>query len=161
LVAVHLMPSEVEGVEPLDLCDFAFVIGPRELSEPAFSFDMDRTEVYTPEEIADAILAAPGFELVHSASPTWSDWKARWQDADRFIELDMLACPIDPDYRPGIAVAWGGSCLTANCLLGDLLELWVAIRAKCPGVWLHGGDCRLYSPESFATAFGGRSRRCI
>jgi len=146
--------------EALDLSELDFVFGPRELPERAFRFAVEQVEVYSPDEFAVAVLSAPGVHLAQSAVPTWSDWRARWEQGDRFIELDMLPCPIDPEYRPGVAVAWGGSRLRANCLLGDVLDLWAAIRSKCPGVWLHGTDCRLYSPESFAAKFGGRTRRC-
>jgi hypothetical protein len=80
---------------------------------------------------------------------------ARAHEADQFIEFDIAACEIDPDNeaRPGLTVAWGGSKFEMQCLLTDVLFVRRHIRRGCPAVWLHNTDCRMYSPESFATEF--------
>ena len=44
---------------------------------------------------------------------------------------------------------FGGLRLSCDCLVSDLLALWAALSADCPGVWLYGHDCRLYTPQSF------------
>lgn len=52
------------GSQLLDLNEYSLVWGPLVLPEPAFSFDDDWiSEVYTPQEIADSILAVPGAKI--------------------------------------------------------------------------------------------------
>jgi hypothetical protein len=143
----------------LNLVDFSLVWGPLKLPEPAYSFaQIGDEQLYTPDEIAQAILAVPGVRLTRPAIPDWRDWAARWQEAVRSIEFDIAACPIGPcnDARPGLSLAWGGSKFEMHCLLSDVLRVWRCIQDRCPAVWLHdSGDCQMYSPESFARKFGG------
>lgn len=139
----------------LDLTEFCIVDGPLDLKEPAFSFAENYDEVYTPEEIARAILAVPGVRLLRPADPGWYDWSARWEEGGRYIVVEqILVCPIDPDFRPAVTTAWGGSRLRIHCQLTDLLGFWKQIRLALPRVWLHDPrDCRLYSRESFAQEY--------
>lgn len=141
----------------LHLTELSLTWGPLELPDPAYSFADDWVEqIYTPEEIAEAILAVPGMHLLHGALPNWDAWAARWSDADRYIDLNISACEFEPDnnVRPGLREAWGGSLLQMNCLLSDVLFVWIVIRVSCPGVCLHDTECRMYSPKSFAETFG-------
>jgi hypothetical protein len=141
----------------LDLTDFSLVWGPLELPEPAYSFADDwESQFYTPDEIADAILCVPGVRLKHAATPGWERWAAAWAEGPRYIEFDMMACDFDPDndVRPGISVAWGGSNFEMHCLLSDVLRVWRGIQQRCPAVWLHNSDCRMYSPELFEKEYG-------
>ena len=49
------MPDEL-----LDLTEFTLISGPIELPDRAVSFDDNwKTEIYTPDEIANAILSVP------------------------------------------------------------------------------------------------------
>lgn len=96
----------------LELTDFSLVWGPLELPEPAYSFADDWTpQVYTPNEIADAMLSVPGVRLKHPAIPGWERWAAEWAESGRNIQFDMIDCDFeaDNDMRPGISLTWGGS----------------------------------------------------
>jgi hypothetical protein len=142
----------------LDLTEFSLVWGPLELPEPAYSFADDwESQVYTPDEIADAILSVPGVRLSRAPTPGWEQWAAEWAEDGRHIEFDLIACEFEPDneLRPGISLAWGGSKFEMHCLLSDVLKVWRGIQQRCPAVWLHNTDCRMYSPESFAREYGG------
>jgi hypothetical protein len=68
-----------------------FVPAPPDLDEPSYSFESYRIPLYPPEVVADAILPAPGMQVVRPAESSWEDWKARWEDAGRFIELGINA----------------------------------------------------------------------
>jgi hypothetical protein len=142
----------------LNLTEFCLVWGPLDLPEPAYSFADDWvSQIYTPEEIAETILTVPGVRLTNPATPRWQGWAARWQEANRYIDFTIIPWEIDPDneLRPGVALAWGGSMFEMHCLLSDVLFVWQRIRQRCPAVWLHDTDCRMYSPESFAKKFAG------
>ncbi|QDU43610.1 hypothetical protein Mal52_20860 [Symmachiella dynata] len=140
----------------IKLTEFSLVGGPIDLPDPAYSFDDNwKSEIYTPKEIADAILAVSQVRLVHDAKPAWSAWVARWESGDHHIEFDITDCPFDPDneIRPGITSYWGGSKFETHCTMLELLNVWRGIQKRCPGVWLHNTDCRMYSPESFQKTF--------
>ena len=82
----------------LHLTEVSLVSGPLELPKPAYSFADDwELQLYTPDEIAEAILAVPGVSLKHRPAPTWESWAAAWREADRYIDFDLVACDIDPD----------------------------------------------------------------
>lgn len=137
---------------PFAELDVAFVYGPRELAEPAFSFGYDDDPVlHSPEAFANTVLAVPNVSLVRDESESWHNWLARWQVDDRAIEIDLLDCDVDPEC--GHSVVWGGSGLTLNCTPEDLLNLWLQIRDRLDGVWLHDTSCRMYSPKTFRETY--------
>ena len=128
--------------------DLSFVYGPRELKEPAFSFAYDEEAIlHSPDAFADAVLAVPHVSLIRDKAHSWNDWLARWQVDDRSIDIDLLATDVDPAC--GHSVVWGGSSLTPRCTPIDLLALWLPIRDRLDGVWLHDTSCRMYSPKTF------------
>lgn len=140
----------------LNLTELALVWGPKKLPEPAYSFDDNwKSEIYTPDEIAAAILAVPNVKLVHPASPDWSAWDAKWQIGSHSIHFDIIECPLDSDYeqRPGLTSYWGGSKFVTHCNMREILYVWHSIQKSCPGIWLHDTDCRMYSPDSFERTF--------
>ena len=137
----------------LDLSEYSLVWGPIELPQPAYSYADDwDAEIYTPEEIANAILAVPGTSLIHDQTPDWTKWCAEWRNDNHTIRFSILACPFDPDnfQRPGISEYWGGSFMDADCTLVEFLSVWRCIQRACPGVWLHDTDSQMYTPDSFA-----------
>lgn len=141
----------MDDIVPFDELDVSFVYGPRELKEPAFSFAVDYVVFHTPEAIADAVLAVPNTRLIHDASDGWWNWLARWQVADRYIEIGNSDCDVDPAC--GFSVLWGGSDLTLRCNPEDLLTLWLGVRTRLDGIWLHDTSCRLWSPELFRRTY--------
>lgn len=44
---------------------------------------------------------------------------------------------------------FGGLIVSADCATRTFLRTWTVLRKKFPAVWLHGPDCRMYSPDSF------------
>ncbi len=74
----------------LDLTEFSLVWGPLDLPDNAYSFADDWvSQIYAPDEVADAILSVPGVRLIHAAVPRWEDWAARWEGAGGHIDVDM------------------------------------------------------------------------
>lgn len=107
----------------LNLTEFCVVWGPLDLPEPAYSFADDWvSQIYTQEEIAEAILTVPGARLTNPATPRWQAWAARWQETNRHIDFDIIPWEIDPEneLRPAVAIAWGGSKFEMHCLLSDV-----------------------------------------
>lgn len=133
----------------LDLTELAFVAGPLVLPDGFSSVALHETEDYPPESIAGAILAVPGVALVHAATPSWDQWRACWNSGQRYIELDLLTCEMDPAVC-SYSLLWGGSSVKTHCLLADLLAFWESVRSLCPAVWLHDTETVMWSPETFA-----------
>jgi hypothetical protein len=122
-----------------------------ELKEPAYSFELNDLPLYPPEVIADAILSAPGVRLAQPAQPSWKDWKARWEEKGRYIEIAINA--LEAESENGKILAWESSSIRLHCRPSELLAVWEVIRSKCPGVWLDDEHSRLWSPRSFAERF--------
>jgi hypothetical protein len=121
---------------------FRFIPGPVTFTEPLYSWDVQDIAEHSPDSITTAILSWPGTTLLHPAGRLWSDWQAAWEEGDRIILLDDVELLNDAGH-------FGGLRLSCDCLVGDVLALWAAVRADCPGIWLYGHDCRLYTPQSF------------
>jgi hypothetical protein len=134
----------------LDLTELSFVAAPANLPERFSSVALNDSELYPPEVIAEAFLAVPGTGLLHPAEPGWDEWRARWQEGSRYIEVDMMACQVEPELCGGYSLLWGGSGIKMHCLLSDLLAFWQRVRSRCPGVWLHDTETVMWSPETFA-----------
>jgi hypothetical protein len=80
----------------------------------------------------------------NSAEPASGEWTARWEEAGRYLELDFTL------MEPDDGIVWGGSNLRGRCRQSDLMNLWSALRKRFEGIWLHDGECRLYTPDGFA-----------
>ncbi|QDT99240.1 hypothetical protein [Gimesia aquarii] len=144
-----------------NLPELYLVDGPLQLPDLAYSFADDwKTEIYTAKEIGDAILSVPGVKLIHDASPNWDSWVARWEKGGHFIEFDITECEFDPEneLRPGLSEHWGGSKFKNHCTVDEILFVWRLIQKKCPGVWLHDTDCRMYNLTIFNELFGQQGR---
>lgn len=135
----------------LRLTELTLVWGPLVLPDDAVSYSDDwESIIYTPEEMAEAILSVTGVSLLHDSKPSWNEWRAQWRSLDRTIDLDICACELDPEFggRPGVSEYWGGSSFRTNCLLEDVISVWLGIQKNCPAVWLHDTSCRMYNPSS-------------
>jgi hypothetical protein len=137
-------------IDPAD--SWLLVPAPAELEEPAYSFESYRVPLYPPEEVAAAILSAPGMRIDGPAR-SWEDWKARWEEAGLYIEVGINALEAESDG--GTVLAWESSPVRVHCRPSEFLAVWESIRCRCPGVWLDDEDSRLWSPRSFAERFGG------
>lgn len=133
----------------LDLTELSFVAGPLILPNDFSSVDLRDGAVYSPEAIAQAFLAVPGCRLLQAPDASWQQWRARWESGQRWIEVDLAACPVAPEEAASHAFLWGGSGVKTHCLLADLLTFWKAIQDRCPAVWLHDAETRMWSPEAF------------
>ncbi len=134
------------------LTELTLVWGPLDLPDDAVSFADDwEWIIYTPQEMENAILSVNGVSLLHDSAPTWNEWRAQWRRLDRTIDFGISACELDPDFgnRPGVSECWGGSMFRTNCLLEDIMDVWLGIRRNCPAAWLHDTGCRMYNPRSF------------
>lgn len=128
-----------------DFVGWSFIPGPLKNPPPDSQSLYDIVE-YPPAVVADTFLSVPGMTFLQGADPSWWEWKARWETADRFIELDMSLFESEPP-------AWGGSAIASRCTADDLLSLWRAMRARCPAVWLHNSACEIVTPEEFSRRF--------
>jgi hypothetical protein len=125
---------------------FALVPGPPEIDQPLYSFEVeDEIDYHDPNEVATALLAIPGMHRIGSSDPLSGEWAARWRDGDRYLDFDMRWMEPEDGRR-----VWGGSQLEGWATEADLLRIWAALSERFEGVWLHGPDCRLYTPEGFA-----------
>jgi hypothetical protein len=131
-------------IDPDDM--WLLVPAPPELKEPAYSFDSYRIPLYPPDEIAAAILSAPGMRIERPPR-TWEDWKARWEQAGRYIEVEINAMEAESDV--GTVLAWESSPIRVRCRPSEFLAVWESIRSRCGGVWLADENDRLWSPRSF------------
>src|SRR5262245_43118699 len=132
---------------------FALVPGPPEIEQPLYSFEVyDEIAYHDPNEVAAALLAIPGVRRTGSSDPLSGEWSARWEDEDRYLDFDMTWMEPEDGRR-----VWGGSHFEGRCAEADLLRIWSALSERFEGVWLHGPDCRLYTPEGFAQ--GQRAER--
>lgn len=127
---------------PVNLTDWGFIPGPELMDEPFDSTELQDISEHSPESIAATLLAFPGTKLVHSAEPSWYDWRAEWQFHERCIALDMT---VFDDEEGG----WGGSGIEAKCLAGDIIRLWSFLQTKHSGIWLHAPDCTMHTQQSF------------
>jgi hypothetical protein len=123
---------------------WTFIPGPETFREPLYSTSISEIAEYSPDSIASAILSFPDTSLIRRAEPSWWEWRARWQKEARFIEIGFSLFETEPAF-------WGGSELKADCLVSDLLALWLTIRSSHPAVWLHSPDGRVYTPDSFVS----------
>ena len=136
----------------LRLTELRLVWGPLDLLDDAVSFADDwEWIIYTPEEMAEAILSVEGVSLLHDSNPSWNKWRAQWRRMEHTIDFDIAACELDPDFggRSGVSEYWGGSMFRTNCMLEDIMDVWLGIQKTCPAVWLHDTDCRMYNPRTF------------
>jgi hypothetical protein len=121
---------------------FALVPGPVEIDQPLYSFEVDDDIVlHLPEEVALALLAIPGMRRTNAAEPASGNWTARWEEGERYLDLDFTLMESNEGE-----FFWGGSNLRGRCTRADLLGCWSALNKRFEGVWLHGPDCRLYTP---------------
>src|SRR5579871_3570899 len=92
-----------------NLKGWALIPGPVIMNDPRSSVDLDNLVMYPPATVATSILAYPGTMLSLPAEPSWWEWRARWQNHERYIEIDMTLFEDEQQ-------SWGGSELTAECL---------------------------------------------
>jgi hypothetical protein len=123
--------------------EWSLIPGPSQFDEPFYSTAIADIVEYSPEQVARTILAVPGVKLRHAPVPTWWEWEAAWEHGSERIEIGMSL--FDMEGSP-----WGGSPLRTSCTADALLALWLGIRSSLDAVWLHGPDCRVYTPASFA-----------
>jgi hypothetical protein len=139
----------------IDVKGLALVPGPSHIDQPLYSFQVyDEIVGHDPDEVAAALLAIPGMRRSNSAEPASWDWAARWEDGDRWLDLDFTL------MEPDDGVVWGGSNLRGRCRQSDLMNIWAALRNRFDGIWMHDAECRLYTPESFAERKIAEPGRC-
>jgi hypothetical protein len=131
--------------------EWSFVPGPDTIVDPpGNSCELYDAADYRPADIARAILAYPGFQLLHPAVPSWWEWSAGWEAGDEMIDVSMTVNDAEPE-------SWGGSGIDAICDVQRLIDLWQWLRVRFPCVWLHNGECEIHTPESFAVRYGSHS----
>src|SRR5438270_316604 len=125
--------------------------GPRHFREPFYSTQMDQLEEYAAADVLRAFSSLEGVTVVAEGATTraedWSQWQWRWERDDRSIEIGFSVLE---ESEP---VLWGGSDLVTSCTFADLVQLWRAVQARFPAVWLHSDDTRLFTPHSFLHTF--------
>ncbi len=97
---------------------------------------------YPAELIAASLLAFPGMRLLNPATPSWWEWRCRWESGQDFIEVEMTL------FEANIPI-WGGSPILADCTTGALVDLCSHIQSQHQGIWLHDDNCVMHSLDSF------------
>jgi len=137
------------------VCDYlSLTPGPLWREEKLYSWELPlEFQGYSYETVSEVILSYPDMRLTHCAEPDWSHFAALWQSGNRRIALDFMPDTDQFGWETG-QPHWTGCNLKCDCLVGDLVDLWMAIRQTCPGVWLYdaGTDPKgslVLSPEGF------------
>src|SRR5215208_6439805 len=120
----------------IDLSHWSLIPGPL-ANPPADSLALTDIVEYDPAVVAETILEFPGMRLQHPAEPTWWEWVARWEEGERWVELDLTLFDIEPP-------AWGGSGLHGHCEVTDILGIWMAVRRRVPACWMHNDNCEIH-----------------
>lgn len=143
-------PSDYSStIRLIELSEVCFCGGPIDLPQPYSSIELNKTELYTPDQVAEAILSVDGVVLLHPAEPSWANWLARWEVDGRWIEICIGA--FEPDGVIGVVteLLWTDSELKMNCTLDDFLQFCRVIQTKCPAFWLHDTNTDMWTPEAF------------
>ena len=111
-----------------DADGWAFIPGPRQLTEPVQTIDCTEVMEYPLAEIADSLLAFPPVERVHSAEPSWQEWQARWQDGETSLSFTL---------ERWYGEVWSSIRLSGTCTVGQILALWTHLLSRHPGIWLY------------------------
>jgi hypothetical protein len=120
---------------------WSFIPGPAELAQPMNSQDLQDIEEISPGAIAESLLSFPGVRLLYPPTPSWLEWRARWESGSDFIEVGMTLFEDE-------AQSWGGSAITADCSLDDIERFWLHLQSRHRGVWLHDPDCTIHTHDS-------------
>ncbi len=131
---------------PIILIGWAFVPGPNLMEEPTDSQIIQEISEHSAASVAATLLAFPGTQVIHPAEPSWWQWTAEWRSDERSIGLGMTLMNDEESQT-----MWGGSMIDANCLAGDIIEIWTVLQARHAGVWLHA-DCIMHTQQSFLEA---------
>ena len=105
------------------------------------SQDVQDIEMHPPKAIAESFLGFPGMRLLHPSTPSWWEWRARWESGPDFIEVGMTLFEDE-------AQSWGGSPISADCSLDAIVALWLHLQSRHCGVWLHDPDCIMHTHDS-------------
>jgi hypothetical protein len=124
---------------------WSLIPGPVLLAQPMNSQDLQDIEPYSPADMAASFLSFRETRLLHQATPSWWDWRARWESESHFIEVNMTLFKDE-------AQSWGGLRITADCSNDEIEALWSHLQTRHRGIWLHGPDCIIHTHDSF----GGR-----
>jgi predicted phosphoadenosine phosphosulfate sulfurtransferase len=106
------------------------------------SDDLHDIELYPAAAVADSFLGFPGMRLLNPSTPSWWDWRARWESGRDFIEVGMTLFEAE-------VPTWGGSPISADCTFGTFDKLWSHIQLQHEAVWLHDDDCTIHTHDSF------------
>jgi hypothetical protein len=122
--------------------DYSLGVGPSSLIEPIDSQDVHEIAEYPVAEVLTSLLAVPGVRQIGEAGPRWAGWAAAWECEDRLVIFEAV-------YELGDEGHFGCVQLLCDCYVGDVFEVWEALRARHPGLWLHDPDGWLQTPASF------------
>jgi hypothetical protein len=99
---------------------------------------------YPAHELAGAISRIAYVKLATDGSRDPRAWQWIWRHDDRIIRVGFTVMGSKTDVN----LAWGGSTLDAECLVGDLITFWSGLRESHPDTWLHY-DGRVYTAGGF------------
>ena len=127
----------------------SIIPGPESIPQPYSSINVKDIAEYSPAAIAEAILSMDEVELINKPSPSWWEWRAQWSNGKFTLIIDMTCLGDNDEY-------WGGSSLYGVCDKASILKIWGSLTDNgFKSVWLHNGDCQMYTREGFSAAFNG------
>ncbi len=101
---------------------------------------------YPATEVAAAIGGLRGVTMVTDGSIDPRAYQWVWRDGDRKIRVGFTA--MGTVIESPADLAWGGSPLEVDCLVGDLITFWTHLGRTHAETWLHY-DGRVYTPDGF------------
>jgi len=118
------------------------------------SQDLGEIARYPADRVSASIRGWPGMRELSRSSDPWK-WKWRWEESGRAIRVDFTL--FDDGQR-----SWGGSDLSGQCRVSDVMSFWRHLLQDLPHIWLHDANCWMYTPDLFVSAFDsgakGRSK---
>ncbi len=139
------LPTDFILLRPLRL-KIDLIPGPPHHDKSLYNPAIQAIARYPATEVAMAIGDLRGVTLVTDGSVDPRAWQWVWRDGDRRVRIGFTA--MGTVIESPADLAWGGSPLEVDCLVGDLLTFWAHLRRTHTDTWLHY-DGRVYTPESF------------
>jgi hypothetical protein len=133
-----------------DKFQLSIVPGPPGLapSELLYSTDLSDLVDLDPAVVAQALLALPGIDAATDCAPTSWDWEATFVSGPHIVRFEMTL--FEPDAG---GPYWGGFSLHGYVTVPDLCRVARELRRQFQSVWIHDGECRMFTPEAFEARY--------
>ena len=140
-----MLPTDFILLRPMRL-KLDLIPGPPHNDRALYNPAIQAIARYPAVEVAAAIGDLRGVTLVTDGTVDPRAYQWVWRDGDRRLRIGFTA--MGTVIESPADLAWGGSPLEADCLVGDLITFWTHLGRTHPDTWLHY-DGRVYTPGGF------------